>query len=255
MHDFGHLVYMDMHKTGSTQTSDFLAECCTLDLVHFKKHQFLQTRRRPRAYYFTTIRNPLSAYVSLFRYGLDGKGGYFQRMSRKGFGDLYRKDARAFEDWLAVTLHPDHMTGIYAGLSTFLGLGMGLQSARHMLFSLEKPKKRIEQCATKAEAMALFDNRKITSLVIPLEGLNAGLMDLATQLKPEFFDQARVENYFAASKDRRVNRSKSDLSGDIQLSDAMLETLYDRERLIFDRYYGGADGLQHANAVTLSRAG
>ncbi|MEL6563101.1 MAG: hypothetical protein AAFQ59_01550 [Pseudomonadota bacterium] len=246
MHDFGQLVYMDMHKTGSSQTSHFLRACCVLPEVSFVKHAFLRSRRKADAYYFTTIRNPLSAYFSLFRYGLDGKGGYFLRMARKGHGHLYRNDAASYAAWLRVTLQPDHMAHMYGGLSKFMELGFGVLSARHMLFSLEKPKKRIETCQSQSEAVRLFQAGNINHSVVQVEHLNDGLVKLATRTKPDLFDQGRVHTYFAQQAALPINRSISEVMGDVRLDDATLDLLYARENLIFDRYYGGRSALDAA---------
>ncbi len=243
MHDFGTLAYMDMHKTGSSLTSQFLKTCCLLDEKAFTKHKFLDQNRNPETFYFTTVRNPLSAYISLFRYGLDGKGGYFQRMTRKGYGRLYRADADAFHEWLDLTLQPAHMAQMYGGLAKLSELGFGLQSARHVLFSLEKPKKKMHRCNSMKQALAVFERGNINSLVLRSETLNAGLMDLATRILPDAFDQSRAQTFFADRDAVRTNQSFSQIAGDIDVDGALGDQLYAREKLIFDRYYGGKSAL------------
>ena len=59
MLDLEKLVYLDMQKTGSTRTIDFLNKSSTLQLQHFSPHQVLpQNYNRPAALFFTTVRNP-----------------------------------------------------------------------------------------------------------------------------------------------------------------------------------------------------
>ena len=82
MHDFGKIVYLDLHKTGSTYISAFLTACCLLTENKFSKHDWIRADYDSNNFYFISIRHPLSLYSSLYRYGLDGKGDVYNRLRK-----------------------------------------------------------------------------------------------------------------------------------------------------------------------------
>ncbi|MEL6201908.1 MAG: hypothetical protein AAFR39_06065, partial [Pseudomonadota bacterium] len=91
----------------------------------------------------------------------------------------------------------------------------------------------------KEEAIMLFEKLNINDLVLRSEALNRGLETLATEVQPEAFDQKKVSEFFSVIGSDRPNKSVSSVDGNLVLNDKVLEELYIKERLIFDRYYDG----------------
>ena len=86
MIDFGKIVYLDVQKTGSSFVARFLGECTTLPERSRHRHAPAKALR-PDAFYFTTVRAPLSQYISLFQYGLQGRGGMVERFREAGMAE------------------------------------------------------------------------------------------------------------------------------------------------------------------------
>ena len=241
MHDFGKLVYLDMHKTGSTTTSSFLRQCCMYDEVFFQKHAPLKAATKPDVFYFTTVRHPQDAYVSLFRYGCHQmRGGYYHRVKTQGKAHLYQDDSKHFNEWLRFTLHARNAKFVMPELPKLIGLGMGLQSARHVLFSIARPVEKVKKCATLDDVFDLYREESFNNLVIRNEALNDGLKRLSKTLLPQGFDQDKVDRFFSNEKSYLRNVSDTGSKSDLVLDDALLATFQDKERLLLENFYNDA---------------
>ncbi len=259
MHDFQHLVYLDLQKTGSTFVSRFLNETCRLNCIRESKHARVTGEYRPDAYYFITIRNPLKQYESLYRYGLDGKGGLYQRIVKNGRGDIYKDGARGFQVWLEFMLDPANakyfgedydavlngwvrrsnlckaFRGFFRGDDYYSGPGLrdcGFLSFRFLMLSLRSPLRTLSRCDDRDFA-AYVRGEQIFHRAICQEQLNDGLRELATIDKPEFFDQGKVADFFR-TREARINASSAQNLP--ELSNALLSELRRKEKLLFDYY-------------------
>lgn len=75
MLEFKSFTYLDLEKTGCTFLRDALAAICEEPPVADVKHAPLATMTgKPR---IMTIRHPLNYFLSLWKYGLDGLGGFY----------------------------------------------------------------------------------------------------------------------------------------------------------------------------------
>lgn len=237
MHDFGKLVYLDMHKTGSTTTSEFLRRCCEYDEVSFKKHAPLRRRRKPDTFYFTTVRHPQSLYKSLYRYGCTGQGGVFERFQKFGKEDLYQNTPESFAAWLKACFEPAFLAQCYPGLAHFFKLGFGLQSARHLVFSLDKPMDRIAACKTYDDAVDLYRTRQITDLVIKNETLDKQLDELALTILPQAFNLRRTIEFFDIELQLNTTRANSVSDLDSAFDGDVMTTFLEQERLLLETFY------------------
>jgi hypothetical protein len=100
--DLGRVVYLDAQKTGSTFLSDFLSTHSGLEVISFGKHAPIteQQTQRETVSLLISIRRPGPYYLSLFRYGLDGKGEIFNRVKNAGRISLYQPKVDCFEAFL-----------------------------------------------------------------------------------------------------------------------------------------------------------
>ena len=88
MDDFGRIIYLDVEKTGSTFISKFLQENMACQRVRKVKHGRIGNDFKKDSFYFISVRNPLSQYLSLYRYGCGGKGGstnHWRKASTRNF--------------------------------------------------------------------------------------------------------------------------------------------------------------------------
>jgi hypothetical protein len=100
-------IYLDLEKTGCTFLTQKLKEVCSqAKFVEESQHSIQQ--RKTSVPKIITIREPVRYYFSLWSFGLDGKGGFFQIMhennpwlTRDMFG---RKSAQCFAVFLDFVL-------------------------------------------------------------------------------------------------------------------------------------------------------
>lgn len=263
MHDFHHLVYLDLQKTGSTFVSQFLNDTCLLRCEKEIKHGRITSDYRPDAYYFITIRHPLDQYQSLYRYGLDGKGGLYERIVKNSRGSIYKDGAGGFPAWLEFMLDPssakyfgEGYDAVRNGLPAwqrvlipvlhpvrrllgrhddYSGQGLrdcGFLSFRFLMLSLRFPLRTLSRCDA-SDLSACLRDAQIFDRVIRQEQLNDGLRALATIDKPEFFDQARVAEFFR-KRETRINASSEQPLA--EPGSALMAELRRREKILFDYY-------------------
>ncbi len=235
MHDFGKLVYMDLQKSGSTFVSRFLSETCILPELREWKHGRLNGRPKKGAFYFVTVRHPLDQYSSLFRYGLDGRGGLYERLSSLGNGKLYSREDGAFSQWLQFVM--DYRNAAYLGEGFERipeSFSLGFLSFRYLMMCLANPEQSI---LLKPEAMEVSDfvrENSIINHIIYNECLNEGLIELSTRIKPEFFDQEKVERFFRDEKRANASTTGAEELGEL---DEQVRALMERkERLLLSLY-------------------
>lgn len=236
MHDFGKLVYLDVQKTGSTFVSKFLNEACILPLVKKEKHGRIDGADYDQdAYYFITIRHPVAQYSSLFRYGLDKRGGLFPRLKKRGMAHLYRPDRKSFNEWLKFIIDPSNASLLREGYPKFVdSYNIGFLTFRFLMMSLADPLRTLQEHRDSKDALSEVYARKITNQIIKQEHLTAGLRDLASNIKPEFFDKEKVERFFADTGLINASTLPDKLSSEID--DGVISELRNRERLLFDLY-------------------
>ncbi len=235
MHDFGKLVYMDLQKSGSTFVSRFLRETCILPELREWKHGRLNGRPKKGVYYFVTVRHPVAQYSSLFRYGLDGRGGLYERLQKLGKGKLYSGDEGAFNQWLRFVM--DYRNAAYLGEGFEKvpeSFDLGFLSFRYLMMCLAKPERTL---LLKPEVMELSEfvrENSIIDHIIYNEVLNEGLIELSTRIRPEFFDQEKVEKFFREEK--RVNESATGAEQLGALDEQVRALLKRKEGLLLSLY-------------------
>ncbi len=235
MHDFGQLVYLDLQKTGSTFVSRFLNETCTLALVKESKHGRIGTRPNRSAFYFITIRRPVSQYSSLFRYGLDRRGALYKNFEKQGKADLYSRAPDAFNEWLRFMLEYENAAVLGEGFERIpKTYNLGFMSYRYLMLSLSRPEKTILKKPKHVDLLQYARDESIVDHVIFNEKLNEGLKELATQLKPEFFDQERVAAFFR--DEERVNASTTEAHELGAIADDVREMIGSKERILLSFY-------------------
>ena len=235
MHDFGKLVYLDLQKTGSTFVSRFLNATCNLRLVKESKHGRIRDRGHPSIFYFITVRHPVSQYSSLFRYGLDGRGALYERLAHRGMGFLYRKDVESYNQWLRFVLDFRNAEVLGEGFERIpRDYDLGFLSYRYLMLSLPQPEKTILQKPKSVDIIEYAREKSIANHIIYNESFNEGLRELAMRIKPEFFDQASVDQFFREEK--RVNASTVSAGEVNEIDRGVYESIVRKERILLSLY-------------------
>jgi hypothetical protein len=142
MHDFGKIVYLDMHKTGSSYVSQFLNNCCVLDQLKFSKHDWIRDDYRSDCFYFITVRHPQELWLSLYRYGLDCKGDVFNRLKQLNMLHQYQ----SFDIFLKFCLDENNASLLGYDYNSEISNHIGFMSFRFLKLSLQFPMNKINHC-------------------------------------------------------------------------------------------------------------
>jgi hypothetical protein len=269
MIEFDRFCYLQNQKTGCTYVETFIRQCTTDDIVRYEKHAPL-TRYQAHKFYFINVRNPLDTYLSLFNYGLDGKGEIYLKLKQAGFGELYANGIAGFEHWLDFILTPEKSLNMEAASSqkdpALTHPQLGLLSYRFMRLACLGFDQAAASLLEQAQVVAYFSQHFKMNAVIKNEEMASALIDLVTgPLKPAFSSQAKTLAWLA--KPQRINasvrRDKADVAktDDVKTDDvktksanaqntnsassqskqaispALQQKLAAREWLIYQKYY------------------
>ncbi len=236
MLDFGKIVYLDVQKTGSSYIARFLKNTLELPLLARQMHAAPQARR-PDAFYFISVRNPLAQYISLYRYGLEGRGGMVARFSEAGMAGYYQPDPAGFERWLAFIIAPENAAFFGTRYHNSRPGLIGLQSFRFLSLSFINPVPLLKAVREKSALRALYAEKKIHGHVVKTETLNQDLEKLLDSEVGTFFKpREQVMSYLQNS--RRAKQSFADV--DISPQDIrpdLIEELKKREWFLFETFY------------------
>lgn len=235
MHDFGKLVYLDLPKSGSTFVSQFLNETCKLALVKEIKHGRIGRFYKKKAFYFITIRHPISQYSSLFRFGLDGKGMLYERLAKRGQGGLYQRDAESFNRWLRFMLDFNNSRLIGEGFERIPeSYNLGFLSYRYIMQSIARPEKTVLKKPDDMDLSQYVREKSIVDHIIFNERLGEGLIDLAKNIKPEYFDQEKVSVFFR--NEVRINASATKAEKFNKIDEDVNRLIAEKERILLSFY-------------------
>lgn len=236
MHDFGRIVYLDFQKTGSSFVSQFLRAACLHPEIKLQKHVWIRQDYRPDAVYFTTIRQPLMLYSSLYRFGLEERGGVFKAIKSAGLISVYR----SFESFVALLLDEENAEILHPHYTRKVASELGFLSFRHLLLSLQFPLEKVRAAVESNEPIAALMGQSIISHVLKNEYLNAELLRLSTEVLPEHFDLEKAREFLERAP--RVNQSKL-LPDVVQLQSKELSAAIEAKEALLLHYY-------HERAVT-----
>ena len=237
MHDFGKIVYLDVQKTGSTYTSGFLRQNLLLKERRFRKHAPV-TRKRWRSHYIISVREPLAQYISLYQYGLEGRGDLVQSFDRQSYAKYYQEGSTpAFERWLALMLDPElpaFLNDPYLRLQPAI---FGLQTYRFLRLSFSGSLRRLKTLKSKPALQAFYEKHKIQNSAIKTESLTEDLKNLAlSELRPFFKSPEHVKSFLL--KTDRINTSNTGTAFQPEkLSPDLIGYLKEKEWFIYENFY------------------
>lgn len=230
MHDFGKIAYLDLHKSGSTFVSRFLRSCCTLEEVDFRKHDGVREDYNPACFYFISIRNPFGLYSSLYRYGLERKGGVFQRLRHQNLLNCYE----SFNSFTRLLLDEDAAASIDPRYTTEIAQQIGFMSFRLMVLNLQYPMRQIGNALRNGQPIRSLEKNFITSLELKSEELANDLRTLSTDIRPQYFDREQVTRFL--DENTRINASSVPEESIDALTDDLKQIVSMKEELLMSRY-------------------
>jgi|TARA_R110002072_G_C7805268_1_gene521991 hypothetical protein len=234
MDDFGRIVYLDVEKTGSSFISNFLQENLTCQRVKKVKHGRIGRNFKEGSFYFISVRNPLSQYLSLYHYGCEGKGEIYDSIKKSGYSQLYQPNKESFQHWLQFVLCAKNAANLgpdYRAVDTEL---MGLQTFRFLALSFQNALKKLKAVHDYPTLCGLYEKR-IHSQVVRNESLRVDMKNLVDTHLSSFVDTESAKRYL--EKSPPINRSPK-LDFDIESIDEETMSLVRRkERFLLEQFY------------------
>lgn len=231
MHDFGKICYLDLHKTGSSFVSAFLRECCTLPEKRFAKHQPIRDDFNPTSHYFITVREPLSSYSSLYRYGKQQKGELFNRLRLSGNLHAYNH----LDSFVNFLLDSSNSTLLHPSYTSAIADQIGFLSFRFLCLNLAHPELQIRYTLKNDLPLLILKRNFIAQNVLKNENLNSDLRTFVTTKVPNFFDLTKVEVFLGSV--RKINTTASGGEQIQQTINAQLtKKVKEKEILLYELY-------------------
>jgi hypothetical protein len=231
MIEFESFCFLQNHKTGCTLVETFLRTHCSEDIVRYEKH-WAPPARRPGKFHFVGIREPLDTYLSLFNYGLDGRGEIFSRLRAAGLGGLYAAGIDGFAAWLGHLLDPRSSEILYPPGCAWMAAESGLLTARFLRLAIPG-----SQRGPGGHWAARLAGPDAVDAVLRYETLVPQLRDLVCGPLRHAFAQLDAALAWLAAPPRINASQRRDRLGVPHLPPDLRAQLARRERLLFDAFY------------------
>lgn len=241
MIEFASFCYLQNQKTGCTMVETFLRQHCSEDIVRYEKHKAPLQWKNDKVY-LISVREPLDSYLSLFNYGLDGKGEMFGRLRSAGKVDLYANGIGGFGYWLEFLLDPANARLIYPSGCGAAAPIVGLVSCRFLRLATAGFEKECARLGSRAAFTDFLTNTRMVDKVIRYENLQNELMELVNStLSHVFIDRNDALKWLAVSP--RINSSnRRENPGAALLTAAQRALLIEREWYLYQNLYSEAAG-------------
>jgi len=257
------LVYLQLQKTGSTHITKLLSEI--LQGQEYTKHMRPPLSISEKNKYFIgSIRNPWDWYVSLWSFGCQDKGGFYNRMTSRIFTGLYMfkypfkttlafineltkpiekwkylysdwKDPELFRKWLKLIFNPRRKYDLKEkyGFSPISDYG-GFLTYRYMyLYSKEVKKLYTNKYVGNLIKLKNFDkSNNILDFIIRNENLENDLIDVFHKIGIALDD----EDINKINSSKKTNTSKRNKNLKLYYDEDSRELIYKRERFLIDKY-------------------
>ena len=233
MIEFETFCFLQNHKTGCTLVETFLRAHCSEDIVRYEKH-WAPPARRPGKFHFVGVREPLDTYLSLFNYGLDGRGELFVRLNAAGLGGLYASGIDGFAEWLRHVLDPRGSAALYPPGCAWMAPECGLLTARFLRLAIPG-----SQRGPGGDWAARLAGPDAVDAVLRHDALIPQLRELVRgPLRHAFADLDAALAWLEAPP--RINESqRRDRAGRPHLPVDLRAQLAERERVLYDAFYAG----------------
>lgn len=226
-------IYLQNQKTGSTFVEDFLMKHCSEPLLNYQKHAVLDAA--PGCFCFTNVREPLALYRSLFAYGLDGRGGIYQRLCANGFAGLYQQGPEGFPAWLEFMVGSEKADLLADHYSESIAKSIGIMTWRYLRLACPDFERAASSLTSQNSVLAYHDNNLVLGAVIRQEHLVEDLLTLIEgPLKAFIQDHDAATQWLASAP--RVNRSLSSVDG-VDIPEPLAAQIKSKEAILYKLYY------------------
>ena len=241
MIEFDSLCYLQNQKTGCTFVETLLRKFCSEGIVRYEKHR-VAPAHKPGKYYFVSVREPLDAYLSLYNFGLDGKGELFERLGAAGHGHLYAAGIDGFGAWLEFVLDAVNAPLVYPQRGVSLAGELGLMSFRFLRLATLGFEQAAASLKDKAAIRAFAEREWLVDTVIRYESMVQELQELLKgPLRHAFAGLPAALDWLEQSP--RINAStRRDGKQNVALPKLLLKKLHEREWYLYSTHYADPKG-------------
>ncbi len=237
MHEFETFVYLEMEKAASTFVAKFLREHTTERLLQARKHCGMEADCDRSKFYFTSVRDPMDACISLYSYGCRGKGALRIALSQEGRSGSYDGTLDGFGRWLHHLLDPANVAAFGDGSrpdGAIAGL-VGLQSHRFLRLVIPGAESVLLACASKDDIRRAYEERRVIDDIVRFENFTADFARLLRGRLAHAFGDAEAA-VRAMQSERRRNRSRRVDAGrdDFIPAPALIARLREREWFLYE---------------------
>ena len=211
MLDYGLFCYLDVEKSGSTFIRRFLRKHVAIPELRGAKHRAAPffSRRARNKLFFISCRDPLSSYISLYRFGMEGKGGLHDRISvLPEMSAVYDGTPEAFERWLRFVLDPASSAKIARSFGKRQARLYGLMTHRFLRLSFRSWDLRYRLLGSREQVIEHYRSKRIHSAIVRNENLAGDLAEIVRDhLEPYLRDPDEALSELAGEAEK-VNASR-----------------------------------------------
>jgi hypothetical protein len=242
MLEYETFAYLGLQKTGSSFIADFLRRFCREACVSTHKHwPTLAEAHSREKLYIISVRDPLDQYLSLYSYGVEGKGKLHGRLSKQGYDSFYDGTPDNFRQWLRTILRPSNAQLLNRAYAKIAGGKIarivGYQSFRYLNLAMPSPEALLEHATDQESLRRAFEKNNVVGFAIRNERLNSDLASLVQgRLRNSIADPDAALTYLETAE--RINASnRVDKRGvSFDLGDRLKARLHDREWLLHELF-------------------
>jgi len=233
MMEFKSFCYLQNQKTGCTFVEKFLLNFSNEPLVYSKKHDVIKNRNYNKdKFYFINVREPINLYLSLFKYGLDGKGEVYLRLRKLGYDSLYKNGINGFSDWVLFIINPKHCNILHPNYSEEVANQFGFMTWRFLRLACYGFESTVRYL--NPDERVDLSERLIVNKVIKQETLREDLIDLVKNELLSCVSNADDALHWLRFSNNENESTKRNINA---IEPLILEKIKFKEAYIYRRFY------------------
>jgi hypothetical protein len=192
-------------------------------------------------FYFTSVRDPLDQYLSLFSFGCQTEGQLYQRLEKKGYGEFYDGTWSGFRSWLEFVLEPENALLLGSGYgkrrTSKISDLIGYQSYRVLSLAIPQADKLMADCETRDAMNSVYKSHNLVSFTVRHESFRPDLTDLVnTKLRSSFTNVDEAIRFIEAERPRNSSDRIDRYQERPQLGKKLRQRLEEREWLMYEEF-------------------
>ena len=211
--------YLDVEKTGSTFIRKFLYRNAAGQPMDEVKHRRVKRWRRGGIFHFTSARDPLDQYRSLYVFGCEGKGALMahQIAENTELAATYTGDRHGFHAWLDLLLSDRRRAFFTPPMRALYSPALGFMSTRFLRLNLMQGMTLLPLARSRVAVELLWATRRLPGAVVHQERLRDDMAALVRgPLAPFLRDvEAAVADLEGSARENVTSDAARDLADNL----------------------------------------